>query len=266
MQRAADILAELALQFVRPAMFMHQPFDLGHRRLVDLAGRQDGPSAWLGDDVESIGYEKAGIMRPGVPVVFGDTDVPQAILRHAEEIGARLLLRGRDYSLDGIPQPGLPGAFQVGNAAAVVAMLRAAGLQAAGEGVHDDDLAVLQHVFHVGWPGLILGAAFSIVLMHLVQNWMWTRLIRRLADLGDRHAKEILVADVDGELRHLTGGPFVQPGSLGEALGRSADARLVAPAVPSKIVCVGRNYVEHAAEHGRPEQASHVESPPASAS
>ena len=89
--------------------------------------------AWLGEDVETIATEKAGIMRPGIPVVYGGTDVPQAILSHAEAVGARLLLRGRDYTLDGIPQPGLPGAFQVGNAAAVVAMLRAAGLQAAVE-------------------------------------------------------------------------------------------------------------------------------------
>ncbi len=28
------------------------------------------------------------------------------------------------------------------------------------------------------------------------------------------------------------------------------DARLLAPSTPSKIVCVGRNYVEHAKEHG----------------
>jgi 2-keto-4-pentenoate hydratase/2-oxohepta-3-ene-1,7-dioic acid hydratase in catechol pathway len=31
-----------------------------------------------------------------------------------------------------------------------------------------------------------------------------------------------------------------------------ADVRLVSPILPSKVVCVGRNYVEHAAEHGAP--------------
>ena len=89
--------------------------------------------AWLGEDIETIAAEKAGIMRPGIPVVYGDPDVPDAILRHADAVGARLLLRGRDYSLDGIPQPGLKGAFQVGNAAAVVALLRAAGLETAAQ-------------------------------------------------------------------------------------------------------------------------------------
>ncbi len=55
---------------------------------------------------------------------------------------------------------------------------------------------------------------------------------------------------VDGdEVRHLPGGPF---GSLdtGESLGRFDDLTLLAPAAPSKIVCVGRNYAAHAAEHG----------------
>jgi dihydrofolate synthase/folylpolyglutamate synthase len=85
--------------------------------------------AWLGEDIETIAVEKAGIMRPGIPVVYGDPDVPKAIRRCADAVGARLLLRDRDYSLDGIPQPGLSGAFQVGNAAAVIALLRAAGLE-----------------------------------------------------------------------------------------------------------------------------------------
>jgi 2-keto-4-pentenoate hydratase/2-oxohepta-3-ene-1,7-dioic acid hydratase in catechol pathway len=36
----------------------------------------------------------------------------------------------------------------------------------------------------------------------------------------------------------------------GPSLGPLAGLELLAPAAPSKIVCVGRNYVEHAAEHG----------------
>ena len=88
---------------------------------------------WLGEDVETIAVEKAGVMRPGIPVVYGGVDVPRAILDHADAVGARLLLRGRDYNTDGVPQPGLIGDFQVGNAAAVLALLEAAGLQQAIE-------------------------------------------------------------------------------------------------------------------------------------
>ena len=88
---------------------------------------------WLGDDVETIAREKAGVMRPGVPAVFGSADVPSTIVSHAEETGAQLLLAGRDFTSDGVPQPGLAGAFQVENAAAVLALLRAAGLGRAAE-------------------------------------------------------------------------------------------------------------------------------------
>ena len=88
---------------------------------------------WLGDDIETIAVEKAGVMRGGIPVVFGSAEVPRAILDHAESLGAQLLLRGRDYSLDSVPQPGLRGDFQIGNAAAVLALLRAAGLEEAAD-------------------------------------------------------------------------------------------------------------------------------------
>ena len=88
---------------------------------------------WLGDDIETIAVEKAGVMRPGKPVVYGGADVPQAILDRAAAIGARLLLCGRDYDTGGVPQPGLVGEFQVGNAAAVLALLDAAGLEQATE-------------------------------------------------------------------------------------------------------------------------------------
>jgi dihydrofolate synthase/folylpolyglutamate synthase len=83
---------------------------------------------WLGNDIETIAAEKAGVMRRDVPVVYGGEHPPQAIQSHAAEIGARLLLRGRDYSLAAVPQPGLPGEFQKANAAAVLALLEAAGL------------------------------------------------------------------------------------------------------------------------------------------
>ncbi|GLZ08282.1 2-hydroxyhepta-2,4-diene-1,7-dioate isomerase [Actinomadura sp. NBRC 104412] len=38
----------------------------------------------------------------------------------------------------------------------------------------------------------------------------------------------------------------------GEVVGDLADVRLLAPATPSKIICVGRNYADHAAEFGNP--------------
>lgn len=43
---------------------------------------------WLGDDIEAIGLEKAGIARPFKPLVLGDDDPPASVLRHAYAIGA----------------------------------------------------------------------------------------------------------------------------------------------------------------------------------
>jgi 2-keto-4-pentenoate hydratase/2-oxohepta-3-ene-1,7-dioic acid hydratase in catechol pathway len=53
----------------------------------------------------------------------------------------------------------------------------------------------------------------------------------------------------DHQVRRLPNGPF---GSIevAEELGSLDDLTLLAPATPSKIVCVGRNYAAHAAEHG----------------
>jgi 2-keto-4-pentenoate hydratase/2-oxohepta-3-ene-1,7-dioic acid hydratase in catechol pathway len=51
------------------------------------------------------------------------------------------------------------------------------------------------------------------------------------------------------EVLGLPDGPF-DPLRTGDSLGSLDDLPLLAPAMPSKIVCVGRNYAAHAAEHG----------------
>ena len=53
---------------------------------------------WLGDSIEKIAFEKAGIIRPEIPVVFGgQQDVPQAIQDKADECRAQLHAVNRDY-------------------------------------------------------------------------------------------------------------------------------------------------------------------------
>ena len=52
---------------------------------------------WLGDTREKIGFEKAGIMRNGVPVVVLDEECPQSIKDHAEAVGAKMKLVGEDF-------------------------------------------------------------------------------------------------------------------------------------------------------------------------
>ena len=53
--------------------------------------------AYLGNDRESIGFEKAGIFRHARPAIFADRDPPARLEEHAREIGAELQVLGRDF-------------------------------------------------------------------------------------------------------------------------------------------------------------------------
>ena len=56
--------------------------------------------AWLGDDIETIAAEKAGIMRAGKPAFYGDTPVPESVRARAAELGAPLGSVGTDYRIN----------------------------------------------------------------------------------------------------------------------------------------------------------------------
>ncbi len=95
--------------------------------------------AWLGNDREQIGYEKAGIFRSGRPAVCGDSQPPASIAAQAAQIGAPLYQVGEAFQFrsnppgwewwcegrrrTGLPMPSLAGTHQVGNAAAVLMVL-----------------------------------------------------------------------------------------------------------------------------------------------
>ncbi|MCA3239262.1 MAG: bifunctional tetrahydrofolate synthase/dihydrofolate synthase [Curvibacter sp.] len=95
----------------------------------------------LGPDRESIGREKAGVMRAGRPVVISDPIPPQSVIDHAAAIHADLWRSGRDFNVNGDKQqwgwagrgrryggmayPALRGANQLVNAAGVLAALTA---------------------------------------------------------------------------------------------------------------------------------------------
>ena len=53
---------------------------------------------WLGDTIEKIAFEKAGIVRPDIPVIFGgEQQIPQAILDKVANSQANLSALNRDY-------------------------------------------------------------------------------------------------------------------------------------------------------------------------
>jgi dihydrofolate synthase/folylpolyglutamate synthase len=57
--------------------------------------------SFLGNDRETIGFEKAGIMRSEQDIVIGDTNVPNSVVNHAHELhknqADRVFLRDQDF-------------------------------------------------------------------------------------------------------------------------------------------------------------------------
>jgi len=95
--------------------------------------------AYLGNDRESIGYEKAGIFRGGRPAIFGDLDPPRRLVEHARAIGAPLQVLGKDFRYEAqerqwdfigrhgakraLPMPALRGRWQLKNASSALVAL-----------------------------------------------------------------------------------------------------------------------------------------------
>lgn len=56
--------------------------------------------AFLGEDRQTIGREKAGILRPEKPLVATEAHPPRSVLDRARELDCPILLPGRDYRLE----------------------------------------------------------------------------------------------------------------------------------------------------------------------
>ncbi|MDC1286523.1 bifunctional folylpolyglutamate synthase/dihydrofolate synthase [Gammaproteobacteria bacterium] len=55
--------------------------------------------SYLGDNRESIGFEKAGVLRKGVAVVLNDAQPPQSVLAEIDRLDCKCLRLGCDYRL-----------------------------------------------------------------------------------------------------------------------------------------------------------------------
>ena len=113
---------------------------------------------WLGDDRETIGLEKAGILRSGIPAIIGDPEPPPSVLDEASRLGASLYRAGEDFEcgaaralvrgsegaieVSGLPERRLPDASF------------AAALQAVAATDRLPDMAAIQSVARdVSMPG-----------------------------------------------------------------------------------------------------------------
>jgi dihydrofolate synthase/folylpolyglutamate synthase len=135
---------------------------------------------YLGHTLGAIAGEKAGILKPGVPVVVGrqEPEALAAIEHRAEEVGAPVLLEGRDLSLVARPEGrltyegpslslegltlGLRGEHQRGNAAVALAALE----QLSSRGVPVSPAAARTGLAEARWPGRLeeLGGSPPVLL------------------------------------------------------------------------------------------------------
>ncbi|MDR7033526.1 folylpolyglutamate synthase/dihydrofolate synthase family protein [Mesorhizobium sp. BE184] len=135
----------------QPAVSVIMPVSLDHE-------------AYLGDRVELIAAEKAGIMKPGSPVVIGAQESETALevlIETAKRLGCPLTVYSQDFLAYGengrmvyqdedglmdLTPPRLPGRHQFTNAAAAIATIKAAGFDLT-------ERAVEKAMTTVSWPG-----------------------------------------------------------------------------------------------------------------
>jgi dihydrofolate synthase/folylpolyglutamate synthase len=140
---ATNVIARPQMTVVTPVGFDHMEF--------------------FGNSLADIAAEKAGIIKPGVPVIVGpQDDLPRdVILRRADALSAPVFAFGQDFSahqehgrmvyqdengLLDLPLPRLVGRHQIENAATAIAGLRHAGLD------WGTDEAIERGLREVDWP------------------------------------------------------------------------------------------------------------------
>ena len=112
--------------------------------------------AWLGETIALIAAEKAGIIKPGVPVVSAPQagEVRAVLEAKAVEVGAQVGFVSASWDAGPV---GLAGAHQRWNAAVAIAALRAAGVEVGEE-------AIRSGLARVKWPGRFQRAGAALVV------------------------------------------------------------------------------------------------------
>ncbi len=138
---------------------------------------------YLGDTLEAIGREKAGIFRPGRPAVLGTDDMPASVYAVIEAIGAHPVVAGRDFGwqvdaggegtwsyrgirhrFEQLPRPALAGPIQYRNAATALAALETLTAGGAGRSPQGAvDLALGKAAVARGLATARLAGRFQIV-------------------------------------------------------------------------------------------------------
>lgn len=140
---------------------------------------------FLGNTLEQIAFEKAGIIKRGTPVIVGrqPASVQTVIQTHATGLGAPGMFASDDWTVkpvaggmtinsDGmdtyLPQPALPGEHQHHNAALAVKALENLG------GFHIPGPAMARGLTMVEWPARFQHLTVGLLADRLPQGWeLW---------------------------------------------------------------------------------------------
>jgi dihydrofolate synthase/folylpolyglutamate synthase len=173
---------------------------------------------YLGDTLPAIAAEKAGIIKPGRPVVIArqEPEVLAILLEKAAELDATPVVWGDDYTArwvsdelcfsglgkDLFCRPALKGRFQAGNAAAAIAAARVLARQVNTI----NDAVIARGLASASWPGrmeffpgspslLLDGAhnpAGAAALAESLAEFRFSRLLLVVGIMADKAWQEVL--------------------------------------------------------------------------
>lgn len=170
---------------------------------------------WLGDDINVIGFEKAGIFRSEKPAICGQPFPPATVAAHADDIGAKFYQVGIQYhyqtlsnaswrwrsgsfELSDLPIPTLP----LANAATALMALGCSGLEVSdidvSEGLRKANLAGRMQVLQTQ-PTILLDVAHNphsahYLVSQLEQHYPQQKVLMVLGMLHDKDIKSTIEA------------------------------------------------------------------------
>jgi dihydrofolate synthase / folylpolyglutamate synthase len=190
---------------------------------------------WLGNDVDTIGREKAGIFRKDRPGIIGSIEPPRGLLDEAARIGARLVRAGMEFEvavsdfrwlwMSGdvaleLPLPALAAPVQMNNAASAIAALHALSDRivwnpdAIADGVKNASIAArLQRFKKEGAADLVVDVGHNPQAARVLASWLRSNPSRTVAVFGALSDKDIgsIVAPFAGLIdRWMIGGLDVE--------------------------------------------------------
>jgi len=207
---------------------------------------------WLGDNIESIGREKAGIFRSGKPAVYGSLSMPDSVRQIAADKNVQLYAAGKDYLYQGLqnswqltaagirfndlPYPALKGSVQMQNAAAAIVALSCikesipVNESAISKGLQSASIAGRFQLIHSS-PDVVVDVAHNpqaarALLATLEDNPVEGHTYAVIAMLADKAVDEvvkILLPQVDGWF------------SAGLDVPRGLDAEIMSKAVSEQV-------------------------------